>query len=91
MGSSCVAANLGNNEGFSSNREIEPGKKGNAQMTRIAGVASAFPRQYYRQEQITEALRQHWDDGLENPKVLERLLTPSRCRGQVFGFTYRGV
>ncbi len=44
-------------------------------MTRIAGVASAFPRQYYRQEQIAEALRRHWDNGLENPKVLERLLT----------------
>jgi alkylresorcinol/alkylpyrone synthase len=44
-------------------------------MTRIAGVASAFPRQYYRQEQIADALRRHWDNGLENPKVLERLLT----------------
>lgn len=44
-------------------------------MTRIAGVAGAFPRQYYRQEQITEALKRHWDDGLGNPKVLDRLLT----------------
>ena len=51
-------------------------------MTRIAGVASAFPRQYYRQEQITEALRQHWDDGLENPKVLDRLLTRVGVEGR---------
>ena len=44
-------------------------------MTRIAGVASAFPRQYYSQHQIAEALQRHWDKGLGNPKVLERLLT----------------
>jgi alkylresorcinol/alkylpyrone synthase len=44
-------------------------------MMRIAGVASAFPRHYYRQEQITEALKGHWGHGLANPKVLERLLT----------------
>ncbi len=44
-------------------------------MTRIAGVASAFPRQYYRQQEIANALRRLWDDGLQNPKVLDRLLT----------------
>ena len=44
-------------------------------MTRIAGVASAFPRHYYRQEQIAEALKRHWEDGLGNPKTLDRLLT----------------
>ncbi len=44
-------------------------------MTRIAGVASAFPRQYYRQPEIANALRRHWDEGLQNPKVLDRLLT----------------
>jgi alkylresorcinol/alkylpyrone synthase len=44
-------------------------------MTRIAGVASAFPRQYYRQQEIANALKRHWDDGLGNPKVLDRLLT----------------
>jgi alkylresorcinol/alkylpyrone synthase len=43
-------------------------------MTRIAGVASAFPSQYYRQQEIAEALQRHWSEGLENPKVLERLL-----------------
>ena len=43
-------------------------------MTRIAGVASAFPRQYYRQQEIADALQRHWGEGLDNPKVLERLL-----------------
>ncbi len=44
-------------------------------MTRIAGVASAFPRHYYRQEEVAHALRRHWSDELENPKVLDRLLS----------------
>jgi alkylresorcinol/alkylpyrone synthase len=44
-------------------------------MTRIAGVASAFPHQYYRQEQMAEALKRHWGTKLDNPKVLDRLLT----------------
>src|SRR5580704_6291254 len=44
-------------------------------MTRIAGVAGAFPRQYYRQEQIADALKRQWNTGLGNPKVLDRLLT----------------
>jgi alkylresorcinol/alkylpyrone synthase len=43
-------------------------------MTRIAGVASALPRHYYRQEEIAQALKRHWSNGLGNPKVLDRLL-----------------
>jgi len=43
-------------------------------MTRIAGVAGAFPRQYYRQEEIAEALKRHWGNRLDNPKVFDRLL-----------------
>jgi alkylresorcinol/alkylpyrone synthase len=50
-------------------------KEGNVPMTRIASVASSFPRQYYRQQEIAEALQRHWGNGLENPKVLQRLLT----------------
>jgi alkylresorcinol/alkylpyrone synthase len=42
-------------------------------MPLIAGVASAFPRHYYRQEEIAAALKRHWVDQLENPKVLDRL------------------
>src|SRR5271167_916913 len=44
-------------------------------MTRIAGVASAFPRQYYRQEEVAQALKRHWSNGLGNPRVLDRLLS----------------
>lgn len=42
-------------------------------MPLIAGVASAFPRHYYRQEEIAAALKRHWLGKLENPKVLDRL------------------
>jgi len=42
-------------------------------MPRIAGVAGAFPRNYYRQEEIVAALRRHWSDKLNNPDVLDRL------------------
>ncbi len=41
---------------------------------RIAGVAGAFPRHYYRQEEIAAALEGHWAQRLENPKILNRLL-----------------
>jgi len=40
---------------------------------RIAGVASAFPRQYYRQAEIAAALQRHWGGTLENPQLLQRL------------------
>lgn len=42
---------------------------------RIAGVGSAFPRQYYSQQQIAAALKQHWSEKLQNPDVLDRLFS----------------
>ena len=42
---------------------------------RIASVASAFPRNYYSQKQIASALKRHWATRVENPKVLDRLLS----------------
>ncbi len=51
-------------------------------MTRIAGVASAFPRHYYRQEEIAAALKRHWSGGIENSKVLDRLLTRVGVEGR---------
>ncbi len=42
---------------------------------RIAGVAGAFPRQYFSQAEITTALKQRWADRLDNPEVLDRLLS----------------
>lgn len=41
----------------------------------ISGVASAFPRHYYKQEQIAEALKHNWQHRIENPQVLDRLLS----------------
>lgn len=49
---------------------------------RIAGVASAFPRHYYRQEQIAAALKRQWSDRLENPKAVDRLLTRVGVEGR---------
>ncbi len=40
---------------------------------RIAGVASALPAHLYHQEQITNALIQHWGAGLDAPELLRRL------------------
>ena len=41
---------------------------------RIAGVASAFPPQYYPQAEIAAALQDHWVDKLDRPEYLERFL-----------------
>src|SRR5581483_9724455 len=49
---------------------------------RIAGVASAFPRYYYRQEVILEALKRNWADKLENPRVVDHLHTHCRVAGR---------
>ena len=39
---------------------------------RIAGTASAFPRNYYSQDVIREALKHKWAGKLDNPQVLDR-------------------
>lgn len=49
---------------------------------RIAGVAGAFPRQYYRQEEISAALKGHWAKKLEKPAVLDRLLSRVGVQGR---------
>ena len=40
---------------------------------RIAGVASAFPKHYYNQKLLVEALKNYWRDRLPNPDILDRL------------------
>jgi len=40
---------------------------------RIAGVASAFPKNYYRQEVIRDALKRGWEGKLEKPQLLDKL------------------
>src|SRR5882724_445882 len=51
-------------------------------MSKIAGVASAFPHHYYRQEQIAQALNRNWAGKIENPAVLDRLLTRVGVEGR---------
>jgi alkylresorcinol/alkylpyrone synthase len=51
---------------------------------RIAGVASAFPRHYFRQEAVAEELKSYWADQLENPAVLHRMLTRVGVEGRHF-------
>ena len=40
---------------------------------RIAAVASAFPKNYYRQEVIREALKRNWAGKLDKPQLLDRV------------------
>ncbi len=40
---------------------------------RIAGVASAFPKYYYKQEVLVGALKAYWKDRLVQPGILDRL------------------
>ena len=39
----------------------------------IVSTATAFPRHYYSQEMLLEALQQFWGDRIDNPNVLRRL------------------
>jgi len=48
---------------------------------RIASVGSAFPKHYFPQRILLEALKHHWGERLANPQRLDRLLT----RGGVDG------
>jgi len=40
---------------------------------RIVSAASAFPKHYYSQEMLLEALQEYWGDQVQNPHVLRRL------------------
>lgn len=40
---------------------------------RIASVASAFPKHYYKQEHLVAALKNDWRHRLANPDILDRL------------------
>ncbi|MGH9451790.1 MAG: type III polyketide synthase [Terriglobia bacterium] len=48
---------------------------------KIASVASAFPKQYYSQDVLIEALKARWGQRLKNPQLLDRL----RARAWVEG------
>ena len=40
---------------------------------RIAGVGSAFPKYYHKQEVLVGALKAYWKDKLPQPGILDRL------------------
>ena len=49
---------------------------------RIASVASAFPEYYYKQEVLTEALKNDWRHRLSNPDILDRLDESMQVEGR---------
>jgi alkylresorcinol/alkylpyrone synthase len=49
---------------------------------RICGVASAFPENYYTQDQICEALKRRWAGKLSNPQALHRLHASVGVKGR---------
>jgi len=55
---------------------------------RIAGVGSAFPRNYYKQEILVEALKNDWRHRLPNPDILDRLDESMKVDGR---FTARPI
>ena len=55
---------------------------------RIAGVGSAFPKHYYQQEILVEALKNDWRHRLPNPAILDRLEESMKVDGR---FTARPI
>ena len=51
---------------------------------RIITTATAFPPHYFLQEEVVEALKTQWEDGLENAAVLERLHYRTGVAGRYF-------
>jgi alkylresorcinol/alkylpyrone synthase len=55
---------------------------------RIAGVGSSFPKHYYKQEVLVEALKNDWRYRLPNPDILDRLDESMKVDGR---FTARPI
>ena len=51
---------------------------------KIITTATAFPPHYFLQEEVVEALKTQWEDGLENAAVLERLHSRTGVAGRYF-------
>jgi len=49
---------------------------------RIASVASAFPKNYYKQEVVVEALKKQWTKSLPNVDILDRLDESMKVEGR---------
>ena len=50
----------------------------------IITTATAFPPHYFLQEEVVQALKTQWEQGLENAAVLERLHSRTGVAGQIF-------
>ncbi len=48
----------------------------------IVSAGTAFPRHYYSQEVLLDALQQYWNGKLENPKILSRLHSRAAVDGR---------
>jgi alkylresorcinol/alkylpyrone synthase len=55
---------------------------------RIAGVASAFPKHYYKQEVLRGALKAYWTGKLAQPAIVDRLDESMKVEGR---FTARPI
>lgn len=51
---------------------------------RIVSTATAYPPHYFRQQEVIEALKSYWDEGLEHAAVLERLHSRTGVQGRYF-------
>ncbi len=49
---------------------------------KIIGAASAFPKNYYPQQVLLDALQRYWSGQLKSPQMLERLHTNTRVEGR---------
>ena len=56
---------------------------------RIAGVASAFPPNYYPQAEIAAALKRHWAEELDKPEVIDRMLARVGVDGRHLALAHR--
>ena len=50
----------------------------------IISTATAFPPHYFLQQEVVEALKTQWENGLENAAVLERLHSRTGVAGRYF-------
>jgi alkylresorcinol/alkylpyrone synthase len=51
---------------------------------RIASTATAFPPNYYTQEEVVAMLKQHWDKGREQIPLMDRLHSHTGVAGRYF-------
>ncbi len=57
---------------------------------RIASVAGAFPKHYFSQEVLVEALKQYWGERLKRPEVLDKLHSNVKVRGRYMSMPLEG-